>query len=148
MGTRVDFYVGRGESAEWLGSYPFDGNPSGTFYGHEEDLFSGTPSEVGWRQWVAHYLAEGGVRSTFPAQGWPWPWETSGTTDYAYAWDAGKIYGSCFGSEWFCVDPSDESWGEPLDEDREGSAVFPDMTAHKAVTMGPRSGLIVFGGPA
>ena len=29
MGTRADFYVGRGESAEWLGSVAWDGNPRG-----------------------------------------------------------------------------------------------------------------------
>jgi hypothetical protein len=30
MGTRADFYVGRGKDAEWLGSVAFDGYPSGT----------------------------------------------------------------------------------------------------------------------
>jgi hypothetical protein len=29
MGTRADFYVGRGESAEWLGSIAYDGYPEG-----------------------------------------------------------------------------------------------------------------------
>jgi hypothetical protein len=29
MGTRADFYVGRGETAEWLGSIAWDGNPGG-----------------------------------------------------------------------------------------------------------------------
>ena len=27
MGTRADFYVGRGENAEWLGSIAWDGYP-------------------------------------------------------------------------------------------------------------------------
>lgn len=29
MGTRADFYVGRGEAAEWLGSIAMDGYPDG-----------------------------------------------------------------------------------------------------------------------
>jgi hypothetical protein len=29
MGTRADFYVGRGGQAEWLGSIAWDGYPSG-----------------------------------------------------------------------------------------------------------------------
>jgi hypothetical protein len=29
MGTRADFYIGRGESAEWVGSVAWDGQPSG-----------------------------------------------------------------------------------------------------------------------
>jgi hypothetical protein len=31
MGTRADFYVGRGPDAEWLGSVAMDGYPSGVF---------------------------------------------------------------------------------------------------------------------
>jgi len=29
MGTRADFYVGRGKTAEWLGSIAWDGYPAG-----------------------------------------------------------------------------------------------------------------------
>ncbi len=29
MGTRADFYIGRGEKAEWLGSVAWDGYPTG-----------------------------------------------------------------------------------------------------------------------
>jgi hypothetical protein len=132
MGTRVDFYVGRGESAEWLGSYPFDGYPHGVF---SPGMFADPMTEQAWRIWVAEWLDD-------PEQGWPWPWETSATTDYAYAWDDGVIYGSSFGSPWFRVDPNAEDWGEPEEADGE-RAVFPDMSSHKAVTYGPRSGLIV-----
>ncbi len=29
MGTRADFYIGRGPTAEWIGSLPLDGYPEG-----------------------------------------------------------------------------------------------------------------------
>jgi hypothetical protein len=78
--------------------------------------------------------------ATLPADGWPWPWDDSRTTDYAYAFDEGKAWGSCFGHAWF--DPR----GEEPDHDEGGKvAVFPDMSARKKVTMGKRSGLIVIG---
>ena len=139
MGTRCDFYVGTGVNAEWLGSYPFDGYPDGI-----PDAIKLADSESGFREAVAEFLALEPASSTLPAQGWPWPWEDSRTTDYAYAWDDGLLYASSFGTEWFVVDTTAEEWGEPDDEgDGEKIAVFPDMTAIKAVTYGPRSGLIV-----
>lgn len=147
MGTRVDFYVGRGESAEWLGSYPFDGYPYGVFSDSDEMFVEPPVTEGEWRQWVARFLAAGGDRSTTPDLGWPWPWENSQTTDYAYAWDDGAIYGSCFGHRWFRVDPTAERWGEDDDDRSDKSAVFPDMTDRKATTLGPRSGVIVLGRP-
>lgn len=154
MGTRVDFYVGRGEGAEWLGSYPWDGYPDGVF--HRDDdvaIFNPTspPSGSAWRQWVSAFLSKGGDRSTLPEHGWPWPWEDSGTTDFAYTWDDGVIYGSNFGSAWFRLDPAHDNWGPPDDEDEsegesEGGAVFPDMSTRQSVTYGQRSGVMIVGG--
>ena len=86
MGTRVDFYVGRGTEAEWLGSYAFDGYPMGVFgeaYDNGE-LFTDQPlDEQGWRNWVTSWLAldENVARATTPDMGWPWPWEDSRSTD-------------------------------------------------------------------
>lgn len=160
MGTRVDFYVGRGETAEWLGSYPWDGYPDGVFgeVGVRARLFAEPPpTEEEYRHWVTDFLtsSENAGRSTLPEHGWPWPWDDSRTTDYAYAWEAGVIYGSCFGHSWFRVDPTAPRWGEQSREDEDGNyvavpkdAVFPDMTSRRAVTFGPRSGLIVIGLPA
>jgi hypothetical protein len=155
MGTRVDFYVGRGESAEWLGSYPFDGYPSGVFGEEESCEHCGrpydqpgilrSPTEARWRQWVTDFLSSSD-HATLPEQGWPWPWDNSSTTSYAYAFDDGVIYGSSFGHEWFRVDPDAEGWGEPEDGAAAKTAVFPDMSARKSVTFGPRSGLIIIEG--
>lgn len=130
MGTRADFYVGRGENAEWLGSVAWDGYPDGfdTFY------LKAATAEA-WRATVAAELA-GRDDATLPASGWPWPWEDSRTTDYAYAFDGGRVWASCFGCEWY----------DPIADDEEGkadkAAVFPRMNTATA-TLGPRSGLII-----
>lgn len=131
MGTRADFYVGRGEQAEWLGSYPWDGYPQGI----EPALLDAT-TEESFRAAVAEMLTD--EDATRPEHGWPWPWNNSATTDYAYAFDDGKVWASCFGSSWF--DPKTEPEDDELERK---SAVFPDMSARKNATLGPRSGLIV-----
>ena len=68
MGTRADFYVGRGAQAEWLGSTAYDGYPDS----FEEIGASAT--EKKYRERVAEMLAED-ESATLPAEGWPWPWE-------------------------------------------------------------------------
>jgi len=40
-----------------------------------------------------------------PEQGWRWTWPTSHLTDYAYAFDGGKVDASAGSSHWF--DPLD-----------------------------------------
>jgi len=43
MGTRADFYVGRGETAEWVGSVAWDGYPNEPWgIGRTTDLFTAT----------------------------------------------------------------------------------------------------------
>jgi hypothetical protein len=93
MGTRADFYVGTGPQAEWLGSITFDGYPGGC----PEPIFAAT-SEADYRAAVEAIL--GDCESTRPDEGWPWPWEDSRTTDYAYAWTADGVKLSNFGREW------------------------------------------------
>ena len=145
MGTRADFYVGRGEAAEWLGSIAWDGQPATAEYPGVDAFLLGQRTEDGWRRVLGHWLDERDD-ATKPAQGWPWPWKDSGTTDYAYAFDDGVIWCSRFGSAWF--DPSDAP--DDFEEDEEGGvkkvAVFPDMTGVQNVTHGRRSGLIVVSG--
>lgn len=130
MGTRADFYIGRGEKSEWVGSTGHDGYPDRI---PEEVLYAGTVEE--FRAAVIEF-AEGNGSFTKPEQGWPWPWDTSRTTDYAYAFDEGRTWVSNYGSDWFI-------------HGQEGlltkAAVFPDMSAKKNVTWGKRSGLLIFG---
>lgn len=120
MGTRADFYVGRGEKAEWLGSVAYDGYPDG---GPEE--LAKAKSLSGFRERVDQLLARE-EHATRPAEGWPWPWEDSQTTDYAYAFENGQVWVSNYGHAWFKADePQPEAEGDEV-------AVFPRMGAASA----------------
>lgn len=138
MGTRADFYVGRGLSAEWLGSTAWDGYPSG----YDTKLFK-YKTVSGWRTAVTKMLAAR-KDGTTPDKGWPWPWEDSQTTDYAYAFEGGKVWGSCFGGPWF-----DPLKPEPEYEELEDSkkVPFPNMKSRQKVTLGERSGVLVISAP-
>ena len=132
MGTRADFYVGRGAKAEWIGSVAYDGHPGST--GVDD---AGT--EAAFRESVADRLKEDD--GTTPDMGWPWPWNNSHTTDYAYAFDGGKVWCSGFGRPWW-----DMSGAEPDDADSPKTADVPDMKDRRnTATPGTkRSGLMVF----
>jgi hypothetical protein len=131
MGTRADFYVGRGENAEWLGSIAYDGYPDGP----RAVAILGSTNEASFRDRVIAAVAHDD--GTKPEDGWPWPWDTSHTTDYAYAFDDGTVYISCFGCAWF-------KSGEVAFHDK--SAVFPNMKDRKNVTLGHRSGMLILRG--
>jgi hypothetical protein len=143
MGTRADFYLGRGENAEWLGSIAWDGHPDSI----DTEVLSAT-DEGGYRAELAKFF-EPRDDVTLPERGWPWPWDTSATTDYAYALDEGRMWASRFGGTWFAIDLAADCLGEP-DRPREGgpAAIFPDMSARKNVRMDRGSGRIMFGFPA
>lgn len=117
MGTRADFYIGTGENAEWLGSVAWDG------YEWYEDkgcpLMKATNEEE-YRA-ALKKIAKDRDDWTNPDQGWPWPWKDSGTTDYVYYFDSGKVSA----------------------EDRHD---WPNMEDRQNVTYGKRSGVILFGG--
>ncbi len=145
MGTRADYYVGRGKDAEWLGSTAWDGYPSGVFEIHE---IAAMLTEKDWRGFIANRVFP---RDDFtaPAEGWPWPWNDSNTTDYAYAFDGDGVYGSCFGHPWWKLDGSDD-FGEPEEDgedEGDGRQEFPDMAARKHVQWGSeKGGIFVIGG--
>jgi hypothetical protein len=142
VGTRADFYIGRGPEAEWIGSIAFDGYPEngdviGTCAGVQtEDLFRRRVQALEQRK-----------DFTDPAKhGWPWPWEDSRTTDYAYAFDEGQVWVSDFGREWFAfgtTPPDEEDESAP---EREKSAVFPNMRARSEPAIGTdRDSIMIFG---
>jgi hypothetical protein len=139
MGTRADFYVGRGKDAEWLGSIGWDGYPDGM----PDGLFD-VADEGEWRGRISAFLAER-EDGTKPEQGWPWPWDDSGTTDYAYAFDGGKVYLSSFGEQWQTLEEEQARAAEPEPPDLPKTATFPNMKERKNVTLGKRSGLIIVG---
>lgn len=108
MGTRADFYVGRGEGAEWIGSISYNGWPS-SFIGTIGDA----KTEEEYRNGVAAILADWHDIATLPEDGWPWPWETSETTDYAYSFDDGQALTTNSYAEWATLDVyvrSEEVW--------------------------------------
>lgn len=135
MGTRADFYVGQGLEAQWLGSIAWDGYQEG-----RPKLIINATSEGEYRVLVEQLLACYDD-ATRPEQGWPWPWEDSRLTDYAYAWTPKGVMVSCFGSKWWKA-----TRPEPKDTSKK-IAVFPNMEAIQKVTLGERSGVIIVGIP-
>lgn len=132
MGTRADFYVGNGESAQWVGSIAWDGYVEGI----DEDVLSANSLDSYLSALGRFFRKRDDV--TLPKDGWPWPWETSHTTDCAYCFVDGKteIY------SWGCGPMTREQWeNEDYEPPR---AVFPEMSTGSVVLRGPRSGLIVF----
>lgn len=143
MGTRSDYYVGRGENAEWLGSLCWDGFPDS----HAKPLAEIT-DEATYRAKVAEILEAEKDQATLPAMGWPWPWDDSQTTDFAYAFDDGKAWFSSFGCAWrdhaahLAMD--DDAQEADMEAAEDKAATFPNMKDVKNVQMGgPRSGMMV-----
>lgn len=121
MGNKADFYVGRGYTAEWLGSIGWDGLPAGL----PSVLLAADTVDV-FRTGVATLLSNRADGIT-PAQGWPWTWDTSHGTSYTYAFDEGRVWACCFGSSW---------WKAVLAEPEHTTltrkaAKFPDMSLHR-----------------
>lgn len=135
MGTRADFYVAKPEGLEWLGSIAWDG--------YDIDHVALASTEEQYRQSLEEFFASRDD-VTRPEQGWPWPWDTSDTTDYGYVFAEGHgvLYRSFGGAVFNAADEGDE--------DGEKTPVagvtfdYPDMSARKRVAMGSnRSGIIV-----
>jgi len=95
MGTRADFYWGRGPNAERLGSINWDGHPE-TVMGKRKrperpnKLARSTTPEM-FRKRFSRFT-EGRDDVTQPPAPWPWPWEDSRMTDYAYAFSDGRVW--------------------------------------------------------
>ena len=116
MGTRADFYIGKGKDAKWLGSIAWDG--------YEFAKNPKTPiAKAKTEEEFLAAVAELSKRDDFtkPEDGWPWPWADSQLTDYAYYFENGKV-----------------QWDDRHD--------WPDMSNVKNVQLGGvKSGLIVLG---
>jgi hypothetical protein len=127
MGTRADWYIQyvpklgdatEGPGLRWLGSVCMDGYPDGfddhLFEPVQDSLFQ--PGDEIWAEKVTKMIAahESG---RLPDTGWPWPWATSATTDYAYVLYDGRVWASNFGRMLFLVQPDLDSYGEPRDPD-------------------------------
>lgn len=131
MGTRADFYTGEGKNAVWLGSIAWDGYPRGI-----PDEIRIADTEAKYVKAVQAFLSTR-EDATEPEDGWPWPWNDSQTTDYAYTFRNSKVMASNYGRKWFNA-TEDNSSG-----DAHRNVIFPDMSSRKNVQMGKKSGLIV-----
>lgn len=133
MGTRADFYVGRGKDAEWLGSIAWDGYPNALNCVDAQNL-----------EEFKLFVSALGVREdfTWPKDGWPWPWKTSAGTDYAYAWDEG-VHICAYGCGWMTPKEWAENQIAKVEKAYPKITDFPDMGARQNVTLGPRSGIIL-----
>lgn len=150
MGTRADFYEGRGLNAVWLGSIAWDGQDA-------PDVVAATTVEA-FREAVGAIIADPDRGGATPDQGWPWPWKTSAQTDYHYAWDDG-VWVGCFGrpylqaAEFARIKAQDEDWegDEPSEAERYydlgKTEVFPNMKDRQNVALGSRSGTLAFALP-
>lgn len=121
MGTRADFYLGTGKTAEWLGSIAYDGT-------EVPDAIIDATNDTDYRGAVAEFIA-GRDDGTRPEHGWPWPWNDSGTTDVSYWFHGGKCEQSF--------------WGRKADDEDGPKREMPDMSDRKNVTLGARSGLLI-----
>jgi hypothetical protein len=140
MGTRADFYVGRGPEAEWLGSIAWDG--------YDVPLaLREAQTEADFRLQVDAFLKTRDD-ATWPAEGWPWPWDTSELTDCAYAFDTNAVFEE-YAGYWFSA-LSDNNEREVMLERGPADLVrctWPDMAARKKVKLGgPGSGIILISG--
>lgn len=149
MGTRADFYVGRGARAEWLGSIAWDGYPEGIDHG-----ILTAETEDAFRERVSQFLTR--EDATLPERdGWPWPWETSYLTDYVYAFDGG-VFICNFDRPWQTLaeydaaeaaDLAREAAGEPYVETPKAGHEWPLRGGKpQGEIFGKRSGVIVVSG--
>lgn len=119
MGTRADFYIKKQRmlrADNWIGSIAWDGYPDGI---PAEVL--GAQTEQEFRSALA-MMASQRNDFTFPEDGWPWPWNDSSITDFAYV---------------FSCQTGRVSW-RPIK--------YPNMSDRKDVQLsGKKSGLIVIG---
>lgn len=142
MGTRADFYVGKGPQAKWLGSLAMDGYPEAL-----PPILIQSHTEALYRAYVERLLAARDD-ATLPAQGWPWPWNDSNVTDWAYTFDDGAVWGNSFGAGWIRLKEIPDDDEEAMDfweayHDTNTSTAFPDMSAVQRVAWDHRSGLII-----
>jgi hypothetical protein len=83
--TRADFYVGTGTNAKYLGSIFSDG-------GTVPNSIKRARTPEKFEKAVAKY-----IKKENGSTQWPWPWETSVTTDFSYWLEDEKLYVLDFG---------------------------------------------------
>lgn len=91
MSTNMDFYLGRGLAARWLGSIEGDGRPSVllTLEPGRRALTATTVAAFvdAVTDVMVQWPTDSHSRSFPPDGGWPWSWPTSHLTDWIIAFD-------------------------------------------------------------
>lgn len=136
MGTRADFYTRKDGQMKWLGSQGWDGYPEGI-----NEKLLGATDEAEYEQIVNQYLSNR-KDATFPKDGWPWPWNDSRTTDYAYIFENGKVMSSCFGGPLFDPLKEEEESDEEGKDNAKMEGYFPDMKDIQNSAYDNRSGAL------
>lgn len=138
MGTRADFYIAKSDSPDgldWQGSIAWDGYPDGiadaVLHAKTADEFSAA---------LTTFFADRDD-VTIPADGWPWPWDDSATTDFGYVLIEGRGVFYCpFGGDVYAAASSGRT---PV---ADVAISYPDMSDRRNVAQGSnRSGVIVVG---
>ncbi|MGI9541935.1 MAG: hypothetical protein ACR2MX_01675 [Cyclobacteriaceae bacterium] len=135
MGTRADFYVGKGENAEWIGSIAWDGYREGV-----GDSILNAKTETQYIDAVKQFFRSREDVS-LPSDGWPWPWNDSSITDCSYWFFEDQVWDELSGKYLPCSEDMPDEESE--DFDRLDDIEFPDMSDKKNVQWGEKSGLIV-----
>lgn len=134
MGTRADFYAKEGDELVWQGSIAWDGYPSGI----KKSVLEARSAKDFLSNLDAFLKTRDCTRR--PENGWPWPWDDSCTTDYAYIFDGEKVVAYSFGYGPFDPNAEEPEWNEESGK----TAIFPNMKHRANVTNG---GFIVIGVP-
>lgn len=147
MSTRADFYIGMGKDATWLGSVGMDGDPKSIA---EELSFTAQTTiadEDDWVESVAVVFRDH-IEHTLPERGWPWPWDDSQTTDYAYTLFYGQVWVSNYGCRWMHLEDylsKSPTIVQMLDNLPDATEVFPDMSKIKNVRLDSGNAPMIFG---
>ncbi|SFO04838.1 hypothetical protein [Amycolatopsis rubida] len=140
MSSYTDFYVGRGGSAEWIGSLRGESCPDNVravpplllaLTTTDEDVFRAAVADT-LDVWEDERLGQG----YRPGRGWPWPWHSSHFASWIVVFDPepGAVFVTVGGgTRWHRIDPRD-----PRFPDR-GSAGTTDVSAWQRDRAAPPS---------
>ncbi|NVM33976.1 MAG: hypothetical protein HWN81_00170 [Candidatus Lokiarchaeota archaeon] len=153
MGTRADYYIKKDQEYRYLGSTSYDGYEDGL----PDNLLQANTPNLFMKE-LKLFLDQRDDVSLPNMHGWPWPWEDSNTTDYAYCYDieTNQVLISNFGSPFYTIKElrDHEKWQEQeLEKDPDcypeyfkpegDKPQFPNMEQLQNVTLGERSGILV-----
>ncbi len=114
MGTRCDFYLGRGPLAQYLGSIGHD-----AYVDAMAERFEGIQTQDAFNARLTEVFAEYGEIKA--EHGWPWPWRDSHTTDTVVAFDGGQLWTNHYDGCWAPLADFENPTAQAL--------LFPDMRA-------------------